>query len=108
MSPKRTIAGVVAAVVEAMERRTLLSAAVLNSSGVLTVTGTAGADHIEVSAFNNRDFTEELRVTVNVALPQVFLAASVSAVVTNAGAGNDTVDLFINDPGGDYIATSRD
>ena len=81
-------------VVEPVERRTMMSAAVL-ANGVLTVTGTAAADTISVSytspagsADNHVDFT----VTVN-GVTQTFADSAATQLVINAGDGNDSVDL---------------
>ena len=81
--------------VEAVERRTFLSAAVL-ANGVLTVTGTAGADAIDVTIGREDPVPSAVvDVTVNGA-KQSFDSATDGAirrVVVNAGDGNDTVDV---------------
>ena len=85
------------AVVQPMERRVLLSAAVL-SNGVLTVTGTAGADTISVTAGQVTSPNSPIAVTVN-GTTQQFLAGQVTAIVVNAGDGNNDVSIQDNDAG---------
>ena len=86
----RPRAGVVA---EPVERRTMMSAAVL-ANDVLTVTGTAAADTISVKytesevTAGNLDYT----VTVN-GVTQTFANSAAMQLVINAGDGNDSVAL---------------
>jgi Ca2+-binding RTX toxin-like protein len=84
-----------APVVEPVERRVLLSAAVL-TNGVLTVTGTSGADTISVNfAWSGGGVGDQFRTTVN-GVTQTFTATPTSAVqslVINAGDGDDTVTV---------------
>ncbi len=69
------------------------------ANGVLTVTGTGGADTISVT---NVAQTTEIDVTVN-GVTQTF-ASGVSHVIVNAGDGNDTVsvDNALGQAGADY------
>ncbi len=87
--PKRVVARsrLAAVVVEVIERRVLMSAVLAN--GVLTVTGTAGADSISVIAEGSSQ--QVVDVTLNGAT-QTF-TAPVSQVIVNAGEGNDTVSV---------------
>jgi hypothetical protein len=72
---------------------TVPEATVVN--GVLTVNGTAGADDINIQfgqVLNDPSFN--LDVTVNVdGAGQTFNVSSLTAVVINSGAGNDTVEV---------------
>jgi Ca2+-binding RTX toxin-like protein len=88
-------------VVEAIERRTLLSgggsAAVLAADGTLTVTGTSGADQIATTAqdtFNGPTLT----ATVN-GSSSTFARADVKRLNILAGDGADTVDASTGDDG---------
>jgi len=89
--------------IEGLEQRALLSASL--SGGVLTVTGTAGNDNIQVR--NGKDETtgaaqivviESVRPTTKGTTPVAptvtrFAAADVTSIVVNAGDGNDRVWL---------------
>src|SRR3954463_11704548 len=87
--------------VEGLEQRALLSAAV--SGGVLTVTGTDGADIISVRAAKDSSGAATLVVTENVrpaegedwAAPTVstFLQSDVTSIVVNGGLGNDSIAI---------------
>ena len=71
-------------------------------NGVLTVTGTPGADTIDVQDFEDRD--SPIAVTINGVTTTFsdYGTDFVESVVVNAGAGNDTVtvegDDFITEP----------
>ena len=80
-----------AAVIEAVERRTLLSAAVL-SNGVLTVTGTDAADTIDVQV-QGGSTVASVQVTVNGSVQSFNAPMTVTSVVVNGGDGNDTITL---------------
>lgn len=82
------------ALVEGLEGRRLLSAALVN--GVLTVNGTAGADRIEVE----RPSADRLRVEVNGAR-RTFAYAAVQRIDVNALAGND--EVRVEDEGSDAV-----
>ncbi len=90
-APARRTAAVL---IEPVERRVLMSAAVL-SNGVLIVTGTAGADAITVKlqgADQDDDAAPPAEFIVTVGgRTQTFPAASVTSLVVNAGDGQDTV-----------------
>ena len=89
--------------IEGLEQRALLSASV--AAGVLTVTGTAGNDNIQIR--NGKDETtgaaqivviESVRPTTKGQTPVAptvsrFAAAEVTSIVINAGDGNDRVWL---------------
>ena len=82
--------------VESVERRLLMAAtAVLSADGTLTVTGTAAAEAIAVTADYDYLNTVPRSVAVTVdgrAVPITgATAAPVASVVVNAGDGNDTV-----------------
>ena len=79
-----------APMVEGLEDRRLLSAVL--SNGVLTVTGTAGADRIEME----RVSSDRLRVREN-GRDRTFSYATVQRVVVNALAGDDEIKLEEDD-----------
>ena len=72
--------------VEGLEGRQLLSATLVN--GVLTVTGTAGADRIELE----RKGSSQLRVRDN-GRDRFFSYAAVQSIVVNGLAGGDRIEL---------------
>ncbi len=78
--------------IEPVERRTMMSAAVL-SNGVLTVTGTSAADTIAVNYTVDigSSSTYSFKVTEN-GVSQTF-TAPVTKLVVNAGDGNDSVSV---------------
>ena len=91
-------------VVEPVERRTMMSAAVL-ANGVLTVTGTAAADTISVK-YTESNVTEgnlDYTVTVN-GVTQTFANSAATQLVINAGDGNDSVTLGGDLSGGESLA----
>ena len=80
-----------APLVESVERRMLMSASLAN--GVLTVTGTAAADTVEITAGGGT-----VGVTLN-NVEQQFPAAQVTALSVSTGAGDDTITLnYFNVP----------
>ncbi|HSV15751.1 MAG TPA: calcium-binding protein, partial [Tepidisphaeraceae bacterium] len=93
MSRNQTLDRAVAVVVEAMERRTLLSgSAILGAGGTLTVTGTGAADIIGLEV----DEDGSVAVTVNGANKQ-FVANTVKTIVINSGGGADSIAVDISD-----------
>ncbi len=102
-----------AVLIEPVERRTLMSAAVL-TGGVLTVTGTAAADAITVTLVGLPDGTTTPAAHVDVVVDgvsQSFPAASVTSLVVNGGDGGDTVtvtDSPHDDEDADFSAFAKD
>ena len=94
-----------AALIEPVERRVLMSAAVL-SNGVLTITGTSGNDSIAIG-LQLTGTSDDIAVTVNGAT-QDFDENQVSAVVVNAGNGKNAiqVDEFSLDGGTNAITVN--
>ncbi len=88
------IAGAMQPVIEMMEQRMLLSAsAVLGADGTLTVTGTSGADSIEINIEAGQS-GGSLSGNVNVILSggtTKFNAANVKRIHVNGLGGNDTI-----------------
>src|SRR5215212_1615335 len=88
--------------IESLEKRALLSATLNTTTGQLTITGTANADHINVHL--GRD--GKLVVSETTFIPGTatthgtfthkntfFTATAVKSILVNAGAGNDAVDV---------------
>src|SRR5689334_19825065 len=79
--------------IETLENRRLLS--ITLSGGVLTVTGTAGADHIE---FQKRASEGKLKVEAN-GVERKFALSSVTKIVALGGTGNDVITFSGRDGG---------
>jgi Ca2+-binding RTX toxin-like protein len=79
--------------VEGLESRTLLSATL--SDGVLTVTGTAGADRIEVQ---NRSDKGQIKLELN-GRETKYAFSSVTKIVIDGLAGNDVISYSGRDGG---------
>lgn len=91
MQQNQTLRRAGAVVIEAVESRRMLSGAVL-VNGVLTITGTGGADQIEVQV-RSRD-PERVKVEINnLGYERRFSRAAVTKIVVNALAGNDSVEI---------------
>src|SRR5918998_3299902 len=75
--------------IEGLENRQLLSATLVN--GVLTVTGTAGADRIELE----RKSSDRLRLREN-GRDRLFSYAAVQSIVVNGLGGSDRIELEHN------------
>ncbi|MFT3787468.1 MAG: hypothetical protein QM770_15085 [Tepidisphaeraceae bacterium] len=86
--------------IESIERRTLLSVSATLADGVLTVQGTSGDDviHLYGDSVQKKSVKKIVRNDLCVAtgdgVVQRFAIAAVHAVVVDAGAGDDRVDLF--------------
>jgi Ca2+-binding RTX toxin-like protein len=90
---------------ESLENRRLLSASLNTTSGLLTITGTANSDHIQV--FKGTDgklvVLEATFIPGTASTPahvqrsrSEFTFSAVKGILVNAGAGNDYVDVSGN------------
>src|SRR4051812_5138519 len=86
-------AGAAHAMVEGLEDRRLLSATL--SHGVLTVTGTSGADSIEIQ---KRADKSQLKLELN-RRETKYTLSSVKKIIVNALGGNDFIEFSGRDGG---------
>src|SRR4051812_28587915 len=93
MHKRHMIRSAAGAVIDMIERRTLLSA-VLGADGTLTVTGTGGNDRINVNVNLTAEGDEtklDAKVTVNGVVQQFNAIPNGDKLIVDGLAGNDTI-----------------